>query len=160
MEPSKTTIKPIISKYWLLVIDFILENRKGAQSYFKKLNPDFQSAVNKFVELTGVNPTLKNLNSLLGNTYNEEAELRAKQQAEKRYDAITNESRNKLANEYDDYFNSLTLEEQNIELQKTYPNEAITNETELKSKPSNTEGKGSANVANKVSESPEYKSLI
>lgn len=132
------------------VVEFMLGNRKGAESYFRQPNPEYQSAVNKFFELTGVNPTPKSLNSILDNSYNEQLEVKSKEEAEKRYDAISDEARNNLANEYSEYFNSLTLEDQQLELQKTYPNETIT-EINNESQPTNTEGQSGENVANQVS---------
>ena len=160
------------------VVKFILEYRTGTESFFKQPNPDYQAAVNRFVDLTGMNPTQKVLKDILGlNTENIEVEQRAKVYAENQVAKLSAEQQNDLANEYDQWFNSLTLQEQTAELQNTYPYEDITGseQPEVESQPKSTDSKrqsgtnatneSTAKQGEKASQkvnttSPEYQQLL
>lgn len=129
------------------VVRFMLEHRTGKDSFYRKKNPDYTSAVNRFVELTGMNPTPKVLKDVMGlNTENDDAEQRAKVAAEKAYETLSAERQNNLANEYNEWFNSLSLEDKATELLNSYPYDYEQNTTagnqgnENQSQSANSEG--------------------
>ena len=120
-----------------------------------------------------MNPTQKVLKDVLDlNTENIEVEQRAKVYAENQVDKLSSEQQNNLANEYDQWFNSLTLQEQISELQNTYPYENISGnqEREVENQPESTNSKrqsstdapneGTAKQSQEATTSPEYQQLL
>lgn len=137
------------------VVDFMTNKfPNGKDTFYRQPNPQYLEAVQRFAEITGVNPTQNTTDVILGNKTATKVDTK-KLQAEA--DKLSSEQQNNLEKEYNDWFNSLTLEQQYNELNLTKPQDnehttAIQEEqkpsTENKSVPKQST-KGSENVANK-----------
>ena len=135
------------------VVDFIKKYPNDPSKAERPNNPVYDAAVEKFIQLTGQNPTKNLLDKL--NPKQESTELNLVS-AEAEYDLLSAEAQNNLQNEYDQLFNSLPLEQKTEELQKTFyenENDSQTtsgqenNSNENESQP-NRQGEGNQNVGN------------
>lgn len=157
------------------VIDFILTYPNGVDGFLKQPNPDYVQAKDKFLNITGLSSTPKTISEVAGNqTVDIESVEKQRQIAEAEYEKLTSEQENNLAKEYDEWFNSLTLDEKIVELNKSYPYESQISgndekdgfQYENQSQLTNQEGQSDTNVANKggtrsqSTESPEYQQLL
>ena len=130
------------------VIDFMKTYNNGADTFFRQPNPTYRDAAGKFEKLTGIKATKNALDVLLGKKTATKIDF-AKLQEEA--DILSAEEKYNLRNEYNEWFNSLSLEDKNLELQKTYPYEQRTeeniNQSQNESVP-NRQSESSENVAN------------
>lgn len=158
------------------VVRFIEEYPNGPDQFLKQKTDEYKQIEQRFFEITGLNPTENVLAELLGKkASNEQSKLELKKRAEEYYDTLTSDQQKKLADEYDEWFNSLTLEQQQEELIKTYPYDiqgitTRTGQTESQPQSGNTEGQGGKNADAKSGaegsqeggkkNSPEYQQLL
>lgn len=160
------------------IVGFIEEYPNGANQYLKQETDDYSRAEERFYEITGLKPTENVLAELLGKkTSDEQSKSELKKRAEAHYDKLTAEQQKKLADNYDEWFNSLTLEQQQEELIKSYPYDiqgttTTTGKIEIQPQSGNTEGQSGTNAnaerraggsqkGQKVNPtSPEYKAAI
>lgn len=136
------------------VIDFMTNKfPNGKDTFYRQPNPQYLEAVQRFAEITGVNPTQNTTDVILGNKTATKVDTK-KLQAEA--DELSAEQQNNLEKEYNDWFNSLTLEQQynELNLTKLQDNEHTTTiqeeqkpSTENKSVPKQST-KGSENASN------------
>ena len=135
------------------IVDFIKKYPNDPSKAERPNNPIYDAAVEKFIQLTGQNPTKNLLDKLNPKQESTELNLVA---AEAEYDLLSAEAQNNLQNEYDQWFNSLPLEQKTEELQKTFyenENDSQTtsgqenNSNENESQP-NRQGEGNQNVGN------------
>lgn len=130
------------------VINFMKTYNNGADTFFRQPNPIYRYAAGKFEKLTGIKATKNALDVLLGKKTATKIDF-AKLQEEA--DILSAEEKYNLRNEYNEWFNSLSLEDKNLELQKTYPyeqrTEENTNQSQNESVP-NRQSESSENVAN------------
>lgn len=153
------------------VIDFMKTYNNGAQTFFTQPNQVYRDAEAKFEKLTGIKATKNALDVLLGKKTATKIDF-AKLQKEA--DLLSAEQAYNLEKEYNEWFNSLSLEDKNLELQKTYPyeqrteenirepkNESISNnQTESSENVANQERDGAtAEEINQVSPSPQYEGV-
>ena len=136
------------------IVDFIKKYPNDPTKAERPNNPVYDAAVEKFIKLTGQNPTKNLLDKILPKEQSAELNLA---QAETEYDAISAEQQNQLNDEYNKWFNSLSLEQKTEELQKTF----YENDSERSSQEENRsndnqstpngEGEGNQNVGNEES---------
>ena len=130
------------------VIDFMKTYNNGADTFFRQPNPIYVDAAGKFEKLTGIKATKNALDVLLGKKTATKVDF-AKLQEEA--DILSAEQAYNLEKEYNEWFNSLSLEDKNLELQKTYPYEQRTEEDTNQSQNesvSNNQTESGKNVAN------------
>ena len=130
------------------VINFMKTYNNGADTFFRQPNPTYRDAAGKFEKLTGIKATKNALDVLLGKKTATKIDF-AKLQEEA--DLLSAEQAYNLEKEYNEWFNSLSLEDKNLELQKTYPYEQRTEENIRESENesvSNNQTESSKNVAN------------
>ena len=154
------------------VIDFMKKYNNGADTFFRQPNPTYRYAEAKFEKLTGIKATKNALDVLLGKKTATKIDF-AKLQEEA--DLLSAEQAYNLEKEYNEWFNSLSLEDKNLELQKTYPYEQRTEEDTNQSQNesvSNRQSESSENVANQerdgataeevnqVSPTPQYEGAV
>lgn len=154
------------------VINFMKKYNNGADTFFRQPNPTYRDAAGKFEKITGIKATKNALDVLLGKKTATKIDF-AKLQKEA--DILSAEQAYNLEKEYNEWFNSLSLEDKNLELQKTYPyeqrTEENTNQSQNESIP-NDQTESSKNVANQerdgatteeinqVSPSPQYEGAV
>ena len=106
---------------YLDVVDFMTNKLpNGKDTFYRQPNPQYLEAVQRFAEITGVNPTQNTTDVILGNKTATKVDTK-KLQAEA--DELSAEQQNTLEKEYNDWFNSLTLEQQYNELNLTNPHD-------------------------------------
>lgn len=116
------------------VVDFIMEFPGDPSKAERPNNPLYDAAEAKFIKLTGERPSkylLDKLNPAVAST----PELTRSQQesAIAEYERLNSEERNNLQNEYDQWFNSLPLEQQISEYELNRANEESGNQVEAQS---------------------------
>lgn len=109
------------------IVDFMLDYKNGPEQYLRQINPDYKATRDRFYEITGLNPTDSVISELL-NRNDSPQDLELKKRAEEYYEKLPLEQQDNLEKEYNDWFKSLSLEEQQAELIKSYPYEILTNE--------------------------------
>lgn len=136
------------------IVDFIKSYPNDPSKAERPDNPLYDEAVSKFIQLTGQNPTKNLLDKLIPAQNLEDKRLNL-QSAESEYNNLTSEQQNQLSQEYDNWFNSLSNEQKQEELNKTYPDYEQSNrqnniESENQYTP-NAEGESNQNVSNEGS---------
>jgi hypothetical protein len=133
------------------IVDFIKKYPNDPSKAERPNNPLYDEAVSKFIALTGQNPTKNLLDKLIPSRGIESTTLNLKS-AESEYNTLTAEQQNQLAQEYDSWFNNLSPEQKEEELNKTYPDYEQSNPTNnIQSENQstlNTEGERNQNVSN------------
>lgn len=136
------------------VVDFIKSYPNDPSKAERPNNPLYDEAVSKFIQLTGQNPT-KNLLDKLIPAQNVEDIILNLQSAESEYNNLTAEQQDQLSQEYDNWFNSLSNEQKQQELNKRYPDyEQINRQSNIQSENQSTpnaEGESNQNVGNEGS---------
>lgn len=133
------------------IVDFIKKYPNDPSKAERPNNPLYDDAVSKFIALTGQNPTKNLLDKLIPSRSVDPIRLNL-QSVESEYNNLSAEQQNQLAQEYDAWFESLSPEQKQEELNKTYPDYEQSNPTnniqsENQSTP-NTEGERNQNASN------------
>lgn len=116
------------------VVDFIMEFPGDPSKAERPNNPLYDAAEAKFIKLTGERPSkylLDKLNPVVAST--PEVTQSQRENAITEYERLNSEERNNLQNEYDQWFNSLPLEQQISEYELNRANEESGNQVEAQS---------------------------
>lgn len=132
------------------VVDFIKTYPNDPSKAERPNNPLYDSAVAKFIQLTGQNPTKNLLDKLVStNPITDNLNL---QSADQEYNRLSIEQQNELSQEYDNWFNGLNEQQKLEELYKTYPDYEQSNESNISTNQnestSQQQGEDDQNVGN------------
>lgn len=146
------------------IVKFINDYPNDPSKAERPDNPIYQKAVDNFIRITGMNPTKSFISKIL--KVNETESTLSTEKAERQYDLLSTEEKNNLHNEYEEWYNSLTLHQQTEEDVKNYQEDAfrgsIQNDSEIESNEAIEPQERSKNVANQrtATNSPEYQQLL
>lgn len=128
------------------IVDFMMEFPNDPSKAERPNNPLYTKAEAKFIKLTGERPSkylLDKLNPTVKITQPTESQ---KQKAAVEYKSLSGDERNALTNEYNEWFNSLPLEQQISEYEYNRTDEE--NGRETTAEPSNGQRESNPNAGN------------